>query len=98
MKDDIYFKRPFKVGTWYFNPMMEQHGLCKFRWTRLAKIEDIYDKALSLTFDQGICPKGILHIDVFTQSNGRYEAQMREATPEEMKWINTRLRNHKFGL
>lgn len=108
MKNDIYFKRPFKVGTWYFNPMMEQNGGYKFRWTRLSKIEDVFDEALSLTFDMGIYPDGSIPAVIkknryddspfFTQSNGDYEAQMREATPEEMKWINTKLRNHKFGL
>jgi hypothetical protein len=103
-----YVKRTFKVGAWYFNPMMEQHGLFKFRWTRLTKVEDIYDVALSLSFDQGIFPDGSLpHVirknryddsPFFTQSNGDYEMQMREATGEELKWIETRLRAHKFGL
>lgn len=104
MKDDIYFKRPFKVGTWYFNPLMEKHGIIRCRWVRIRSIEDRYTDALHLIFDMGIFPNGEVHEPDFTfgapytQSNGEYEAQMREATPEELKWINIKVTSNRFGL
>ena len=91
------------VGAWYYNPMMEAHGLSKARFTKLCRVEQGKFKntgrngSSQLFFDEVVFPDGKHAIlkEHLSQSNYDYENQMEIV---EFEKIRPMILGDKFGI
>ena len=91
-------RQDLEVGKWYYNPMMESHGVTKVKYAKISELDsDCFPGCNVIQYDEGVTSDGRhLRFEVrVKQSNDNYETEMREVDEKEVKLFIT---NKKYGL
>jgi hypothetical protein len=90
-----------EIGQWYLNPMMEECGVNKLRYTKVFSVDtDIFPSCNVILYSEGVTPEGD-HLKfqkenlMVRQSNGKYETFMKKVEEREVMMF---IAKRKYGL
>jgi len=91
-------RQDLEVGKWYYNPMMESHGVTKVKYIKISELDtDRFPGCNVIQYDEGVTSDG-RHLKFkshVTQSNDSFETEMKEVDEKEVKLFIT---SKKYGL